>query len=464
MNYDVAALRKFIFDHFNDEELTTLCQEYFPDVYKNFAAGQTFRQRIQLLLDDCLRSERQMERLVGALQRERPYAYEAAFPETPQVTPPPPGPQPPDPPPFWREMWQKAAGAPLWGWGVLALLVLLAFGLLNGLGGEATPRPEATSLVAGVTATATMTPTSQPTGTATELPSPEPTGTAAPTATPSATPSPTLSPTVTRDPNLPPLNPEAGDTWTRPIDGMEMVYIPAGNFLMGSDPSEDPDADDDESPQRLVALDGFWMDRTEVTNAMYARFLNEMGNQEEEGVTWLEIGSSDALIEEQADEFLPKAGFAGHPVVEVSWYGAQAYCQWAGGRLPTEAQWEYGARGEDGRLYPWGDDPPTCDLAQFDECDGRTVPVGSFSPEGDSPFGLADMAGNVWEWTADWYDPDYYENGLTNNPPGPPSGDRKVLRGGSWLNFVNDVVRAASRNYNVPTNRSNLVGFRCAQE
>lgn len=445
MNYDVAALRNFIFDHFNDEGLTTLCQEYFPDVYKNFAAGQTFRQRIQLLLDYCLRSERQMKRLVAALYRKRPQAYESTFPSSVkvQVMPPMQGPvpsdpdpilpPPPPPPSLLQQIWQKAAGVPSWRWGVLALAlaVLLVFGMMNGLGGGGEAMP-----------------------------------------TPSLTP----SPTATWDPKLsPPPNPEVSDTWVRPSDGMEMVYLPAGTFLMGSVLAQDSDANDDESPPRLVALDGFWMGRIEVTNAMYAQFLNERGNQEEEGVTWLEVDSSDALVEEQTDGFVPRVGFADHPVVAVSWYGARAYCQWVGGQLPTEAQWEYGARGENGRIYPWGDSfddtranycDSNCNLDWSDSGgdDGyaRTAPVGSFSPEGDSPFGLADMAGNVWEWTADWYDADYYENGLTNNPIGPPSGDQKVLRGGSW-NSIDNLVRAAYRSNPVPTFRDNDVGFRCAQ-
>jgi formylglycine-generating enzyme required for sulfatase activity len=261
---------------------------------------------------------------------------------------------------------------------------------------------------------------------------------------PTETAVPSLTPTATWDPNLPPPNPEAGDIWTRPADGMEMVYVPAGTFLMGSDPEEDPEADNDEFPQHGVTLDGFWMDRTEVTNAMY-----------EECVA--DGDCSPSALSDDADYNGPE-----QPVVGVSWNDAEAYCEWAGGQLPTEAQWEYAAREEDGRLYPWGDESPTCDLAQFGGCSGRTVPVGSFSPEGDSPFGLADMAGNVWEWTGSAYEPYPYD---PDDGRESISGTdvRPVLRGGSWFNG-DFSVRAANRFDFVPANRNYFVGFRCAQE
>ncbi|MCK5923581.1 MAG: SUMF1/EgtB/PvdO family nonheme iron enzyme, partial [Methylococcales bacterium] len=131
--------------------------------------------------------------------------------------------------------------------------------------------------------------------------------------------------------------------------------------------------------------------------------------------------------------------------------------------LLTEAQWEYAARGQEGREYPWGDDLPTCELTQYSSCDGNTVSVGSFSPSGDSWIGASDMAGNVWEWVNDWYDADYYAGFPSVDPTGPADGSRTVLRGGSWLGFDN-FVRSAYRSFNDPTITANLVGIRCAQE
>jgi formylglycine-generating enzyme required for sulfatase activity len=225
---------------------------------------------------------------------------------------------------------------------------------------------------------------------------------------------------------------------------MEMVFVPGGTFMMGSDPDADPNASDDELPQHEVTLDSFWIDRTEVTNAMYAQCV------------------TDGDCEESA--FADDADYNGasYPVIGVSWFDAENYCQWAGGRLPTEAEWEYAARGNDGRLYPWGNQVPTCELAQFNACSGNTVEVGSFSPAGDSWVEAADMAGNVWEWVADWYDSDYYENAPANNPTGPESSDRKVLRGGGWR-YYSQILRVAYRGYYTPGSRLDSVGYRCVQ-
>jgi formylglycine-generating enzyme required for sulfatase activity len=235
-----------------------------------------------------------------------------------------------------------------------------------------------------------------------------------------------------------------------------MVHVPGGTFQMGDDESN-PYADSDEFPRHAVTLDDFWIDQTEVTNAQFAAFLNDRGNQTEGGVTWLNLEDRNCQVE-QAGEYRPRSGYADHPVTGVSWYGADAYCKWAGARLPTEAEWEYAARGPQSLVYPWGDSFPACESAQFLVCSGQTVPVGSLS-NGASWCGAQDMAGNVWEWVADWYG-DYSAEAQTN-PTGPPTGDSKVLRGGSFSDLWHD-IRTAYRFGNKPSYRLANVGFRCA--
>jgi formylglycine-generating enzyme required for sulfatase activity/serine/threonine protein kinase len=240
-----------------------------------------------------------------------------------------------------------------------------------------------------------------------------------------------------------------------PSAPLDMVHVPAGEFIMGSD-----EGDRNEQPVHTVYLDAFYIDKYEVTNAQFAQFLNEQGNQEEGGVTWLDIGDEDCRITQSGGQYQPKSGYSDHPIIEVSWYGTKAYCQWVGKRLPTEAEWEKAARGTDERTYPWvgGID---CDHAQYWGCGGRTVPVGS-KPKGVSPYGALDMVGNVWEWVADWYDSGYYAASPENNPKGPASGDYRVIRGGSWLDLeVN--VRAALRRGDSPDSTLSSVGFRCAR-
>ncbi len=208
----------------------------------------------------------------------------------------------------------------------------------------------------------------------------------------------------------------SGDAMVWEADGKEMVRVPAGEFLYG-----------DEKETR--ELPEFWIDKTPVTNAEYARFVAEAGHRPPKH--WK---GKD-----------PPEDAADHPVVYVSWEDAVAYAEWAGKRLPTEEEWEKAARGTDGRKYPWGDEKPTPDLCNFDENEGGTTPVGKYSPQGDSPYGCVDMAGNVWEWTASDYD-----------------NQRKVLRGGSWGNDPN-YLRAAFRSRNRPGRRYDYYGFRCAR-
>ena len=224
---------------------------------------------------------------------------------------------------------------------------------------------------------------------------------------------------------------------------------------MGSD-----EGDSDERPVHTVYLDAFYIDKTEVTNAQFAQFLNERGNQEEGGATWLKVGDEDCLIAESGGQYWPKSGYADRPVVEVTWYGAVAYCEWAGGRLPTEAEWEKAARGVEGRTYPWGEEID-CSYASYGGCVDETTEVGSY-PSGASPYGALDMTGNVYEWTADWYDRRYYTASPGSNPQGRGSGSFRVVRGGSWVNGEKR-VRAAARFNNAPSSPLNNVGFRCAR-
>jgi formylglycine-generating enzyme required for sulfatase activity len=235
--------------------------------------------------------------------------------------------------------------------------------------------------------------------------------------------------------------PQPGDAQTRSKDGMVMVYVPAGSFAMGSDEF------DDEKPIHTVYLDTFWIDRTEVSNAQYRRCV-------EAGVC--QVPTTCDLGDPTYDDGSKKD----HPVVCVNWSQARTYCEWAGARLPTEAQWEKAARGTDGRTYPWGDSQPDCNRAQYGGCDGQTVPVGSIAA-GTSPYGALDIAGNVWEWVADWYDADYYASSPERNPPGPATGAGRVLRGGSWGSHWYS-VRAAYRESGYPPARSYRIGFRCA--
>jgi serine/threonine-protein kinase len=329
---------------------------------------------------------------------------------------------------------QGKRGLPKWApWAGIGILGLAIIGLAIGIGGNPVDMSKGgegpLAMLATETATETITPTVTKTTTPTK------------TATLTPTPEPTLG---------------IVSTLINAMDGAEMVYVPAGEFLMGS---EDADAWDDEAPEHRVYLDDYWIYKYEVTNEQYAEFLNEMGNQTEGGVTWLYAGDEDANIHKSGGEWVVDSGYEYHPVVEVSWYGAQAYCEWAGGRLPTEAEWEKAARGEDGSTYPWGEANPNCNLAQYGNCSGETIEVGSL-PDGASPYGALDMAGNVWEWVADWYDEDYYKTSPYENPSGPNNGIYRVIRGGSWYSHE-WYLRASDRDRYIPVYFVGSRGFRC---
>jgi len=251
-----------------------------------------------------------------------------------------------------------------------------------------------------------------------------------------------------------------------------MLTIPAGEFQMGCDDSNpNEDCDSGEQPLHTVYLDVYAIDKYEVTNAQYAEFLNVMGNQEEEGDTWLHAEDWRVRIHQNGGVWQVDAGYEDDPVIEVTWYGARAYCEWQGKRLPTEAEWEKAARGSsDTRMYPWGNESPDCSRLNYSYysgnpcryCVGDTTPVGSY-PSGASPYGALDMAGNVLEWVNDWYDGHYYDVSPYSNPPGPAIGGYKVLRGGGWIN-PSYYVRVAHRHPSIPGSTWGClpIGFRCA--
>ena len=156
----------------------------------------------------------------------------------------------------------------------------------------------------------------------------------------------------------------------------------------------------------------------------------------------------------------PNGAFSDHPIIEMTWFGSRAYCEWRGGQLPTEAQWEKAARGTEGWTYPWGEAEPTCEIANLAGCVREPLPIGSH-PENVSPYGAYDMAGNVWEWVNDWWDPEYYSYSPYENPTGPERGDFKVRRGGGYDNNA-DHLRTTFRYHNYPPLSFRTIGFRCA--
>jgi formylglycine-generating enzyme required for sulfatase activity len=232
-----------------------------------------------------------------------------------------------------------------------------------------------------------------------------------------------------------------------------MVPVPAGFFLMGSDPQKDRAAGPQELPQRKIYLDAFWIDRYEVSNVDYLLFVLATGSE------WPQFWRESPFPEKVAL----------HPVINVSWYEADAYCRWAGKRLPTEAEWEKAARGEYGPMFPWGDEPAgwiKSNIAHPGSKRGfKYPPLANVSryEKGVSPYGVYQMAGNVSEWVSDWFDPQYYRRGATVNPQGPETGEMKVFRGGSW-NEDPEVARSAGRNAGLPARKSYLTGFRCATD
>ena len=278
-----------------------------------------------------------------------------------------------------------------------------------------------------------------------------------------------FSAACSRNAGAAPVCTEAGQTWTSPIDGATLVCVPAGEFLMGA-ADDDPLARDDEKPQHRVYLKAYWIDRTEVTNANFARCLAA-------GMCRPDV------YETQAQTYIPYAvhpDYQNFPALLYETKAAADYCAWAGRRLPTEAEWEKAARGTDDRRYPWGNEID-CSYATYYECSintrqpdetltgprcgysyfCRTVQVDAH-PAGASPYGALNLAGNVWEWVNDWYALDYYSVSPAENPIGPAAGTFQVRRGGGAKSFTSDLRVTARAGGQVGHIFDGQIGFRCA--
>lgn len=246
------------------------------------------------------------------------------------------------------------------------------------------------------------------------------------------------------------LEPEAGAIRLSPIDGMAQVYIPSGQFYMGKD-APDGIISGDNQPRRQIFLDGYWINQTTVTNLKYSQCVA--------------AGACGFPCSPETNPPYYDPAYANHPVVYVSWMDAQRYCEWAGGSLPSEAQWERAAGGSGNRLFAWGNDEPAENLANVNGFRPSTTVVGSY-PDGVSPFGVFDMGGNVREWVADWYDPNYYRVAPQRNPVnmGAPANSEnesaKVLRGASW-NDPWEQSQISRRYAHRPDSPGNNRGFRC---
>ena len=314
------------------------------------------------------------------------------------------------------------------------------------------PAPTRSVTSTAVTATPTATsslrlqPTATPTATAGGL-TRRATATAAPTAAPtralSPSPTATTQPTPTAEPTLPTVvssaltNPAPGTMWRDPQDGAVYVFVPGGEFSMGADGADA--ASPKEEPRHTVTVAGFWLQQTETTNAQYARCVADGACTPPDNNRW------------------DDPTFADHPVNNVSWQQANAYAAWAGGRLPTEAEWERTCRADDERTYPWGDDEATADRANFNNAIGDTTPVGSY-PAGQSAYGALDLSGNLWEWTSSLEEDYPYAADDGREDPDNTAGNRTV-RGGSFY-YTNYQIRCAARTGFAPDTANEHIGFR----
>jgi len=324
---------------------------------------------------------------------------------------------------------------------VLALITIVSFFGLSPEKIEGFFFPTATSTI---TNTPTVTKTLSPT-----LP---------PTITPTPSSTPTLTPTLTPTPNqtqvfLATQLPTAYPAFlplieTKAADGSQQVWVPAGSFIAGD--NSGIGYEDETSHQ--VYTDGFWIDRFLVTNKRFSSCPDSICGQPQ-----------NQISHKRPNGYYGEPVYANYPVIQVTWSQAEAFCQWAGGRLPTEAEWEKAAgwnpKTSRTFIYPWGDEVPDKTLANFDNVDLDTTEVNLYS-KGISPVGAYDMAGNVWEWVFDWYGS--YDLTDQINPVGSAFGDFKVIRGGSWGNkTLPTYLRVSNRGQNKPNHPTNEVGFRC---
>ena len=257
------------------------------------------------------------------------------------------------------------------------------------------------------------------------------------------------------------VSPQTGDKSISIVDGMAVVFIPSGEFLMGFTTGQidtllglcsgcEEEDFFPSIPSHQVYVDAFWIYQTEVTNSMYMRCVNAGACSTPENVS-----------SQTRSYYFGNPLYGDYPVVHVNWFEAGRYCNWAGGRLPTEAEWEKAARGTDNRLFPWGNQSPNANLTNIYTYNGDTVAVGLY-PTGASPYGVLDLVGNVYEWIADWYSPSYYESSDAVNPLGPERGEagRRSVRGGSW-GWGIPFASAAFRDWWEPEKAGSGVGFRC---
>jgi formylglycine-generating enzyme required for sulfatase activity len=436
----LAQLSELLATYFNRADVKALCLELDFN-YDSLPPAGVDEQIIELVL--ALARRGRLPALLEALRRKRPTV---AWPDVPPDFRPPAG-----------AGW---AAVPVWGWAV-GLVVLAALAALavwaalvfrDGDGNEILEVTPPGTAATGAAVTAGATSVAEPSATSAGAPSP-------------STP------------------PQVGDAELIPLPGgseIERVFVPAGSFRMGSQTGDRAD----EQPAHRVALDAFWMGRQEVTNSQWAAFTAYTGHAttaEQEGGGYNFIEGERVLVE-GANWQHPQGpgsdieGLHDHPVVLASWADAAAYCAWVGGRLPTEAEWEYAARGEEALRYPWGN---TFDGGKTNFCDRNcpseaadggwddgyefTAPVDAYA-EGVSWVKALNMAGNVWEWVYDWYKEDFYRDEVepVENPTGPTKSTRyRVLRGGGWSSRA-DGVRSSIRHYFPPDRPDDVTGFRCA--
>jgi len=333
---------------------------------------------------------------------------------------------------------------------LVALVIILLVVFQMGKGSGAAPAsPPVGAQTPGLTESITQTQVPIATEISASTPLPVPTELPAPSDTPTQAPLPTFT-------GIPSLG--IGSSWVRPADGMVMMYVPQGAFTMG-DTNEQamaecqqvatdckPDYFTDEQPPHSVVLEAFWIDKTELTNEMYAKCVNAGACQ-----------APSSPSSNTRTSYYGNPQYDNYPVIFVNWQDAHDYCAWAGTRLPSEVEWEKAARGTDERAFPWGNSSPDANLANFKSKD--TVAVGSY-PSGASPYGVLDMAGNVWNWLNDWYG--VYPGG---DPAGSPffGTQWRTMRGGPWASLGGTSLRSAYRGSDYPVNSTSRLGFRCAR-